>query len=96
MTIRIRVSGLFLASCAIVFAQAQPKTIFKEKIHLTDSEIQQIDQGQIVTKTVEAGDPKFGLMVFGAVYVNAPIAKFGAVVKDINKLNENKVYKAVG
>ena len=79
----------------MAFAQAQPKTIFKEKIHLTQSDIEQIDQGKVVTKTVEAGDPKFGLLVFGGVYVNAPIAKFASVVSDINRLTENKVYKAV-
>ena len=80
----------------MAFAQAQPKTIFKEKIHLTDSEIQQIDQGKVVTKTLDSGDPKYGNLVFGAVYVNAPVAKFSTVVSDINRLTENKVYKAVG
>ena len=80
----------------MAFAQAQPKTIFKEKIHLTDAEIQQIDQGKVVTKTLDSGDPKYGNLVFGAVYVDAPVAKFGTVVQEINRLTENKVYKAVG
>jgi len=94
MTILIRNAALLLTSCAVAFGQAQPKTIFKEKIHLSDSEIQQIDRGQIVIKLLDSGDPKYGILAFGAVYVNAPASKFGTVMSDIHKLSENKVYKA--
>jgi hypothetical protein len=80
------------AVAAVVCAQAQPKTFFKNKIQLADGEIQKIDQGQVVTKLLDSGDPKYGILVFGAVYVNAPVAKFGTVVRDINRLKENKVY----
>jgi hypothetical protein len=35
------------------------------------------------------------VLVFGAVYVNSPVAKFAAAVREINRLLENKVYLAV-
>src|SRR5215831_4011563 len=72
--------------------QAQPKTFFKDRVHLPDAEIQKIQQGQVVTKVLESGDAKYGLLVFGAVHVNAPIDRFAAVVRDFSALLQNKVY----
>lgn len=88
-------AAILLGLSPAVWAQSQPRTFFKDHIKLTDSEIQQIDKGQVVTKIVESGDPKYGMLVFGAVYVNAPVAQFGPVVKDIQGLLQNKVYQAV-
>jgi len=79
----------------VICAQTQPRTFFQNKIKLADSDILKIDQGQVVTKIMDSGDPKYGILVFGAVYVNAPVAKFGAVIRDIKGLTENKVYLAV-
>jgi hypothetical protein len=78
-----------------VYGQRQPHTFFKEHVKLADSEISKIEQGQIVTKVLESGDPKYGMLVFGAVYVNAPIEKFAQVVRDVQKLQGEKVYLAV-
>jgi hypothetical protein len=61
---------------------------------LTEAEVGRIDQGQIVTKVLESKD-KYGVLVFGAVYVNAPIEKFAAVYRDVGKLEEEKVYLVV-
>jgi hypothetical protein len=58
-------------AAAVLRGQAQPKTFFKDRIHLPDAEIQKIQQGQVVTKVLESGDAKYGRLVFGAVYVNA-------------------------
>jgi len=80
---------------AFVFGQTQPCTFFKERVKLSDSEIETIERGQVVTRVLESGDPKYGMLVFGAVYVNAPVRQFAAVVRDINKLRQNKVYLAV-
>jgi hypothetical protein len=80
------------AVSAVVCAQPQPKTFFRDKIKLAESDIQKIDQGQVVTKLIDSGDTKYGILAFGAVYVNAPVAKFGVVVRDIKRLTENKVY----
>jgi hypothetical protein len=83
------------AGAVLGYAQPQPRTFFKDRIQLSDADIGKIDQGQIVTKVLDSGDKKFGLLVFGAVYVNAPIEKFPAVIRDIKGLTRNKVYLAV-
>lgn len=46
---------------AVAGAQPQPKTSFKERIKLTDSDIQRIDQGQVVTKLIDSGDTKYDM-----------------------------------
>ena len=74
-----------------VSGQPQPRTFFKEHARLSDNEIQKIEQGQVVTKVLASTD-KYGLLVFGAVFVNAPIEKFAASFRDVKKLKENKVY----
>src|SRR4051812_48757180 len=93
-TFATAVVALGVAS-AVLRGQAQPKTFFKEKIQLPDAEIQKIQQGQVVTKVLESGDVKYGLLVFGAVYVNAPVSRFAAAVKDFQALLQNKVYLKV-
>ena len=74
-----------------VLGQPQPRTVFKERVKLSDQEIQNIEQGQVITKVLSSSD-KYGLLVFGAVYVNAPVEKFAAAFRDVKKLKENKVY----
>jgi hypothetical protein len=87
---------LALGAAVAALGQApQPQTFFKTRIQLPDSEIQKISQGQVVTKVLESGDKKYGLLVFGAVYVNAPVEKFAPVIGDLNKLLSNKVYLKV-
>src|SRR5581483_11582337 len=49
----------------------------------------------VVTNVLESGDAKYGMLVFGAVYVNAPVDRFAAVVKDFPALLQNKVYLRV-
>lgn len=80
---------------AVVCAQPQPQDFFQNKIKLADSDIRKIDQGQVVTKVLDSGDTKYGILLFGAVYVNAPIARFHTAIRDIKTLTENKVYLAV-
>src|SRR6266853_727552 len=79
----------------IACAQRQPETFFKNRIGLSDGDIQKMDQGQVVTKVLESGDKKYGILVFGAVYVNTSIEKFAASYRDVKGLLENKVYLAV-
>ena len=76
---------LSLAVAMPVYAQRQPHTFFKNNIKLTDPEIQKIGQGQVVTKVLESAD-KYGMLVFGAVYVNGSIQKFAEVYRDVQKL----------
>jgi hypothetical protein len=83
------------AAIAALCQQPQPRTFFKDNINLTDAEIQKIEQGQVTTKVLVSGDPQYGLLVFGAVYVKAPVTQFAAAVRDVNQLLKNPVYKAV-
>lgn len=47
------------AATAAVNTPPQPRTFFKEHVGLSDSEMQMIDQGQVVTKVLPSGDTKY-------------------------------------
>jgi hypothetical protein len=83
-------SSVLFAGTAL--AQRQPYTFFKERINLPEDDIRKIEQGQVITKVLDPGDKKYGTVVFGAVYVDAPMTRFDAVVRDVKRLRENKVY----
>ena len=85
---------LLLVLCSPLYAQRQPYTLFKDTVGLTDKEIRQIDNGEVFTKVLESKD-KYGMLVFGAVYVNAPIEKFAGVFRDVEKLQQEKVHLVV-
>jgi hypothetical protein len=85
---------LLLALFVPAVAQRQPHTMFKERIGLSDKEIAQIDSGQVFTKVIPSDD-KLGLLVFGATYVNATVERFADVFRDVEKLEEEKVYLVV-
>ena len=87
----LRIAAFVLAVPAGTWAQPQPRTIFKERINLTDNEIQHIEHGQVVTKVLNSAG-NYGVLVFGAVYINSPIEKFVRSFRNIQKLKENKVY----
>ena len=78
-----------------VHGQSDPRTFFKDRIKLTDVEIQTMEKGQVVTKVLTSGDATYGILVFGGVYVNGSISKFAEVCRDVNKLQGEKVYLAV-
>jgi hypothetical protein len=81
---------IFGASTA--FAQRQPETFFKTQVGLSDSDIQKMDQGQVVTKVLESGDKKYGMLVFGGVYINSTVERFAESYRDVKSLLEDKVY----
>ena len=85
---------LLVLAVAPIWAQRQPHTFFKNQPKLSDSDIQKIDRGEIVTKVLDSSD-QYGLLVFGAVYVKAPIEKFADVYRDVEKLQQEKVYLVV-
>jgi hypothetical protein len=78
-----------------VHGQTDPRTFLKERIELTGSEVQTMEQGQVVTKVLTSGDATHGILVFGGVYIDAPISKFADVYRDVNKLEGEKVYLVV-
>jgi hypothetical protein len=81
---------IFGASTAC--AQRQPETFFKTRVGLSDSDIQKMDQGQVVTKVLESGDKKYGMLVFGGVYINSTVERFAESYRDVKSLLEDKVY----
>jgi hypothetical protein len=99
LTSKLLAAGIFALGlgfgASFASAQRQPETFFKNKIGLSDSDIQKMDQGQVVTKVLESGDKKYGVLVFGGVYMNSSIEKFAASYRDVKKLLEDKVYLAV-
>jgi hypothetical protein len=76
----------------IACAQRQPETFFKTRVGLSDSDIQKMDQGQVVTKVLESGDKKYGMLVFGGVYINTTVERFAESYRDVKSLLEDKVY----
>ena len=48
--------------------------------------------GQVVTKVLESGDKKYGILVFGGVYINTSIEQFAASYRDVKSLLEDKVH----
>lgn len=73
-------------------AQRQPETFFKTRVGLSDSDIQKMDQGQVVTKVLDSGDKKYGMLVFGGVYINSTVERFAESYRDVKSLLEDKVY----
>lgn len=84
-------AGLSIGA-SVACAQRQPETFFKTRIGLSDSEIQKMGHGQVVTKVLESGDKKYGILVFGGVYINTSIEQFAASYRDVKSLLEDKVH----
>jgi hypothetical protein len=76
-------------------AQRQPETFFKTKIGLSGSDIQKMEQRHVVTKVLESADKKYGVLVFGGVYINSSIEQFVASYRDVKTLLGDKVYRDV-
>ena len=76
-------------------AQVQPETFFRSRIGLSRSEIQKIEHGQIVIKVLESSDKKYGVLVFGAVYVDGSIQDFAAAFRDVRNLLGDNVHRDV-
>jgi hypothetical protein len=98
ITINGKVFAASILSLGLVFgattarAQRQPETFFKTRVGLTDSDIQKMDQGQVVTKVLDSGDKKYGMLVFGGVYINSTVERFAESYRDVKSLLEDKVY----
>jgi len=79
----------------LVRGQTDPRPFLKERIKLTDSEIQTMEIGQVVIEVLASGDTTYGILILGGVYVNAPISRLAEVCRDISKLEGEKGYIAV-
>jgi hypothetical protein len=98
MAMRGQVFAASVLSLGLIFgastacAQRQPETFFKTQVGLSDRDIQKMDQGQVVTKVLESGDKKYGMLVFGGVYINSTVERFAESYRDVKSLLEDKVY----
>ena len=59
---------------------------------MSDSEIQKIEHGHVVTKVLESGDKKYGILVFGAVHIDSSTEVFAACYRDVRDLLEAAVH----
>jgi hypothetical protein len=75
-----------------LWAQQSVESILHNRVHLSDVEIAQVRQGQVVAKALDSPDKKYGILVFGAVYINAPVDKFLDTYRDTKMLLQDKVY----
>src|SRR5271170_7440388 len=91
LAITVLALGLCIGA-TVASAQRQPETFFKNRIGLSDGDIQKMEQGQVVTKVTKSGDTKYGILVFGGVYINSSIEHFAASYRDVKGLLEDKVY----
>jgi hypothetical protein len=92
LVVTVLVMGL---APGFVCGQTDPRTFLKERIKLTDSDIQTMENGQVMIQVLASGDTTYGILVMGGVYINAPISKFAEVCRDVNKLEGEKGYVAV-
>ena len=61
----------------------------KTHVKLTSAEETQLRQGQPVTKLLEA-DPSTEVSIFGAIWIQAPVSRYVAAVKDIEKFEKGE------
>lgn len=54
-----------------------------------------MEQGHVVTNVLDSPDKKYGVLVFGGVYIHASIERFAASYRDVKTLPEDKVYRDV-
>jgi hypothetical protein len=59
-------------------------------VHLTAAQQKQLMQGQPVTRLLEDADPAREVSVFGAVWINAPVARYVAAVRDIEQFEKGE------
>jgi hypothetical protein len=77
---------------AAIGVQQETETFFKTTIGLPDGDIQKMNHGQVVTKLLESGDKKYGILVFGGVRIDAPIDAFATAYRNVKNLLDDKVY----
>jgi hypothetical protein len=77
-------------------APREPHTYFREHAGLKDDEIRDIDSGKVVAKEVNTGD-KSEVVLFGAVYIHAPMESFVDWFRDPDRFAEMEdAYLAYG
>jgi len=73
----------------------EPHNYFREYAKLTEKEIRDIDSGKAFAEIVDTGE-KPEVVIFGAVYIKAPMESFVDKYRDVDSLAELDGYLAVG
>jgi hypothetical protein len=73
----------------------QPHTYFRETVGLDQGEIDIIDSDRALAKVIDTRD-RAEVVIFGAVFVNAPIQTYIDMYRDIESLAGTEAYLAVG
>lgn len=68
--------------------ETQLNTYFQKVIGLTPAEIQSIASGEAIVKILNTGS-KNDVVVFGAIYVNAPVENFVSLYQDLSQLRDS-------
>ncbi len=96
---RFRIAIAALCWVTSVTANAQeprePHTYFRDHAGLTDGEIRAIDAGEVIVKLVDTGE-KPEVLVFGAVYIRAPIESFAKWFQDPSRFTGTDAYLGYG
>ena len=93
LSVAVLVAALALRPDGFLLAQGQPSlparfdSYIKAHVKLTADEYTQLLAGQPVTQLLDT-DPAKEVAIFGAVWVNAPIARYVSAVKDIESFEK--------
>jgi hypothetical protein len=86
------VFAILVVGMATVAGQSVPRALppkladyVSQHVKLTTEQLAQLDQGQAVTQMLDA-DPSKEVAIFGAVWIKAPVDRYLAAVKDIERL----------
>jgi len=88
----------FLSLAALAILAAEPiipsdlNQYFEKHVMLTREERAALNAGKPVTKLLDA-DPSNEIAVFGAVWIDAPVARYLALVRDIERFESGEAFR---
>jgi hypothetical protein len=86
-----------LMATGIAMSQTEPldvETFLRQYIKLTDDEIRQVSEGEALAKVIDTGE-KPEVVIFGGVYIEAPIEDYIKVSRNVKGLEKTENYLAV-
>jgi len=90
-------AALILMAPVIARAQSKPldvETFLRKYIELSDKDIQKINNGEALAKVIDTGE-KPEVVIFGGVYVDAPVESYLRVYRNVKELEKEEAFLAV-
>jgi hypothetical protein len=91
--------AILVVGVAMVAGQSVPRALppkladyVGQHVKLTAEQLAQLDLGQVVTRLLDA-DPSREVAIFGAVWIKAPVDRYLAAVKDIERLESGDSFR---